>query len=412
MSPHEACAAQRRQSRTTLLLDGDPAYERAWGPLLAVEPDVLHAPANPASRTTASLLDDLDRLLSHRFRKGSDGTTGVALVLPYEALGTDPHRAGGSPSLADGCILLAVDRSIVWREGSGGARPAERPIPPTPATGFRTSLPREAYRRAVERVQAEIRLGNIYQANLCQRFEATWSGDPFILYRALVASTPAPRAAFLEVPGLAIVSASPEVFVDADRDGGVVTVPIKGTRPRGASPDADREAAAALLRSEKDLAELVMIVDLERNDLNRVCVPGSVAVDALPLLRSYPAVHHLVAPVRGTLRRGVRPSEWIRSVFPGGSITGAPKIRAAEILREVEPVPRGSFTGSLFWFGDDGSVRSSILIRTLEAGPWGVRIGAGGGVVADSDPEGEWREANHKARALTRVIGYEPEDAS
>lgn len=411
MTRHEASVELRRRSRTTFLLDGDPAYDRAWGPLLAVEPRLLHDPSNPSRRTTDDLLAELDDRLAARRAAGGAASTGLALLLPYEALGADPHREGGCREPADGCVLLEVDRSITRFDGPrGGARAA--PAAPPAATGFRTSLPRAAYRRAVERAKEEIRRGNIYQANVCQRFEGAWAGDPFDLHRALVGATPAPRAAFLEVPGLAIASASPEVFVDAEPDGSLVTVPIKGTRARGATVEADRQAAAALLASEKDLAELVMIVDLERNDFHRVCRPGSVAVDALPLLRSYPAVHHLVAPVRGVLRPGVTTSAWIRSVFPGGSITGAPKIAACEVLRELEPVGRGSFTGSLFWFGDDGSVRSSILIRTLEVGPWGVRIGAGGGVVADSDPESEWRESNDKARALTRVVGHEPEDAS
>ena len=155
-----------------------------------------------------------------------------------------------------------------------------------------------------------------------------------------------------------------------------------------------------------------MIVDLERNDLSRVCVAGSVEVPELAALRSYPAVHHLVAHVRGRLGRGVGVSELLRATFPGGSITGAPKIRAMEILRSLEPVPRGLFTGSLCWFGDDGTLDSSILIRSWVFGRDRAWLGAGGGIVADSDPEQEWQESNHKARALARVLGFEPEEAA
>jgi anthranilate/para-aminobenzoate synthase component I len=155
-----------------------------------------------------------------------------------------------------------------------------------------------------------------------------------------------------------------------------------------------------------------MIVDLERNDLGHVCRTGSVAVVDLCSLRSFPAVHHLVARVEGAVRDGVGPAELVRAIFPGGSITGAPKRRAMEILRTVEPAPRGAYTGSLFWFGDDGAMRSSILIRSVVVRGRETSVGAGGGVVADSDPEAEWREANAKARALTRVLGFDPEEAT
>jgi anthranilate synthase component 1 len=152
-----------------------------------------------------------------------------------------------------------------------------------------------------------------------------------------------------------------------------------------------------------------MIVDLERNDLGRICRPGSVEVPELAVLHSFPAVHHLVARVRGRIRDGVSWTEMVRAIFPGGSITGAPKKSAIERLRRVEPVARGPFTGSLFWCGDDGSVDSSILIRTAVFAGERVSIGAGGGIVADSEPEAEWAESNHKARALTRALGFDPE---
>jgi para-aminobenzoate synthetase component 1 len=154
-----------------------------------------------------------------------------------------------------------------------------------------------------------------------------------------------------------------------------------------------------------------MIVDLERNDVGRICKAGSVHVPHLASLRSYPALHHLVAEVRGMLRDDVLPSDLLRATFPGGSITGAPKIRAMQILRDIEPVARDFYTGSLFWFGDDGTLDSSILIRTAILTEGKAFVGAGGGVVADSVPEGEWREANDKARALLRVFGASPEEA-
>jgi anthranilate/para-aminobenzoate synthase component I len=261
-------------------------------------------------------------------------------------------------------------------------------------------------------VKEHIARGDVYQANLTQRFDAPFDADPWLLYRAIAKATPAPRSAYVEVPGLALASMSPEIFVDVDRFGRAETRPIKGTRPRGATPTDDERTAAELLGSAKDRAELVMIVDVLRNDLGRIARTGSVAVPELLALRSYPAVHHLVARVTAELRAGVRPSELLLAVFPGGSVTGAPKERAIEILRAIEPCPRGLYTGSLFWFDDDGGMASSILIRSAIVTDGRVHIGAGGGIVADSEPEAEWSEANAKARALTRTLGFDPEEAA
>jgi para-aminobenzoate synthetase component 1 len=265
--------------------------------------------------------------------------------------------------------------------------------------------------------------GDIYQANLCQRFEADYRGDELALYRRLREATPAPRSAFLETECFALLSLSPEAFLRMTPPDLVETFPIKGTRPRGKTPAADHGAARELLESPKDRAELLMIVDLERNDLGRVCRTATVHTHELAALRSFSAVHHLVAHVAGRLRPEIGIDDLLRATFPGGSITGAPKLRAMEILRSLEPVRRDYFTGSLFWFGDDGSFDSSILIRTLVLSKNPARagtgdrsagrasLGAGGGIVADSEPLGEWHESNHKARALARGLGFDPEEA-
>jgi para-aminobenzoate synthetase component 1 len=263
----------------------------------------------------------------------------------------------------------------------------------------------------VEAVRAHIRRGNIYQANLTQRFASEGAADPFDLYRGMTVGAPAPRAAFVETGSLALASASPEIFLRSGSDGRIETWPIKGTRPRGGSAEEDAAHARALLASEKDRAELLMIVDLERNDLGRVSRTGSVRVRELAALRSYATVHHLVACVEGTLREDVSVSDIMRATFPGGSITGAPKERAIEILRELEPVSRNFYTGSLVWLGDDGRIDSSILIRSMTIAGGRALVGAGGGVVWDSDPEEEWLESCNKARAVLRVLGYEPEEA-
>jgi anthranilate/para-aminobenzoate synthase component I len=275
----------------------------------------------------------------------------------------------------------------------------------------RTSLPREAYLRSVRRIRQWIFDGEIYQANLCQRFEGTYVGDELALYGQLVHRSPAPLSAFVDTGDLALASVSPEIFIRVDPADLISTHPIKGTRPRGADPEEDRLRREELLASAKDRAELLMIVDLERNDLGRICRTGTVVVPELARLRSYAQVHHLVARVEGRLQPGTGPGDWIGATFPGGSITGAPKIRAMELLEELEPARRSFFTGSLFWFGDDGRTDSSILIRTLELRRGRFYLGAGGGVVADSDPEGEWMESNHKIAALAAALSFDPEEA-
>jgi len=260
-------------------------------------------------------------------------------------------------------------------------------------------------------VQRHIAAGDIYQANLTQRLSCDFDGDPWALYRGLTESTQAPRSAFIDAGEWALASVSPETFVDVGKDDVATTLPIKGTRPRGETPEEDEALKRDLLASEKDRAELTMIVDLERNDLGRVAKTGTVEVRELAALKTYPAVHHLVATVTATLKAGTGFEDLVRAVFPGGSITGAPKRRAVSILEELEPVPRGFYTGSLFFLDDDGSTWSSILIRSVVVARGVAHLGAGGGVVADSDPEEEWMESNAKARALTRVLGFEPEEA-
>lgn len=410
LDPRALAASRRGRDEVVVLLDGAPEFPEAWPRLAALGARRRRHGPDP--------LDDLDRLVRARRAHGGGAGTGVAAILPYEPGGADTLVVEVDASVVvlpgESPRLEAVDRAgLEWaRREIEAPAPLDLPRPPPPpAAPARTSLPREAYLAAVRRVKDHIARGDIYQANLTQRLTTSPAQNPFALYRALVEATPAPRAAFVESGSFALASASPETFVDVEADGRIATMPIKGTRPRAANPEADQRAAEELLRSAKDRAELVMIVDLERNDLGRVCRTGSVRVAELAELRSFPAVHHLVARVEGRLRPDTGPADLVRAVFPGGSITGAPKLRAIEILRDVEPVPRGAYTGSLFWFGDDGVTRSSILIRSIVVNGREASVGAGGGVVADSDPEAEWHESNAKARALTRALGFEPEDA-
>lgn len=269
-----------------------------------------------------------------------------------------------------------------------------------------SSFSREGYADAVRRVKDYIAAGDVYQVNLSQRFLARLPTDAPDLYLRLRRRSPAPFSAYLDLGDAQILSSSPERFLRVDgRDRTVETRPIKGTRPRGETGEEDRRLASELMESEKDRAELVMIVDLERNDLGRVCRFGSVRVPELIALESYASVFHLVATVTGELAPARSVADLLRATFPGGSITGAPKLRAMEIIDELEPVSRGPYTGSLGYFSFSGDVDLNILIRTLIVKGDRVCFHAGGGVVADSDPEAEYEETLHKARGMMRALG-------
>lgn len=281
---------------------------------------------------------------------------------------------------------------------------ADRFSAPELGRGVRSTFPAEGYREAVRRVVEYIHAGDIFQANLSQRFSTPFEAHPWALYRALRSGSPAPFSAYLQHDDHAVVSHSPERFLKLDAAGWVETRPIKGTRPRGASPAEDRALAAELLASEKDRAEHVMIVDLLRNDLSRVASPGTIRCDELLALESYPSVHHLVSTVSGHLAVGQGALELIQATFPGGSITGAPKLRAMEIITELEPTARGVYCGAIgIWRADD-SLDLSIAIRTALVRNSEVTWSAGGGIVADSEPEAEYRETLDKARAIANAI--------
>lgn len=263
----------------------------------------------------------------------------------------------------------------------------------------------EEYRRAVDRVREYILAGDIYQVNLAQRFTVPARLEAWDVYRRLRRINPAPFAAYLDGGRFQVLSASPERFLWLDpRSRRMHTRPIKGTRPRGAGATSDRNLAHALLRSEKDNAEHLMIVDLERNDLGRVAEVGSVCVSSLAELETFPTVFHLTSTIEATLRSDCDRVDLLRATFPGGSITGAPKIRAMEIIEELEPVRRGVYTGALGYLGFDGSLDLNIVIRTLVVKDRNVWFHAGGGIVADSDPEEEYQETLDKARALVEAL--------
>ncbi len=278
------------------------------------------------------------------------------------------------------------------------------PAPPVPV---RSNFSRADYEAAVQRVIDYILAGDIYQANMTQCFSAVLPpGDSaWALYRRLRTGNAAPFAAYLDWGRQILASASPERFLRLRASGEVETRPIKGTRPRGATPEEDAALARELMDSQKDRAENVMIVDLLRNDLSRVCRPHSVRTPEICSLESYATVHHLVSAVEGRLEPGRNAVDLLRATFPGGSITGAPKIRAMEIIAELEPERRGPYCGSIAWLGFDGAMDSSIVIRTFCLRGRQIRFQAGGGIVADSRPAAEYDESLDKARALLRALG-------
>jgi para-aminobenzoate synthetase component 1 len=262
----------------------------------------------------------------------------------------------------------------------------------------------------VRRVREYIFAGDIFQANLSQRFEAPLREPSWSLYRRLRAINPAPFAAFLEYGGTAIVSASPERFLRV-HERRVEARPIKGTRPRGIGPEHDAALGRALTESEKDRAENLMIVDLLRNDLSRVCIPGTVRVPELFALEHYSTVHHLVSTVIGELAPGHDAVDLLCAAFPGGSVTGAPKVRAMEIIAELEPSCRGIYCGAIGYLSVTGALDTSVVIRTylaLAGADAAARVyfSAGGGIVADSDPEDEYRETLDKGRALIEALAW------
>ncbi|HEU0188676.1 MAG TPA: aminodeoxychorismate synthase component I [Gallionella sp.] len=267
----------------------------------------------------------------------------------------------------------------------------------------------ERYAVAFEVVQGYIKSGDCYQINLAQRFNAAATGDAYGAYLRLRRLSPAPYSAFLNLPQAQILCASPERFLRV-QNGSVETKPIKGTRPRGRDAQQDIRLAEELRNHPKDRAENLMIVDLLRSDLGKSCVPGSVHVDKLFEVESFASVHHLVSTVVGTLGEGRDAPDVLRDCFPGGSVTGAPKLRAMQIIEQLEPHRRGIYCGAIGYIGFDGNMDTNIAIRTLVYSDNEICCWAGGGIVADSDAEAEYQETLDKASAMLKLMqGYKRE---
>ncbi|GAA2014027.1 aminodeoxychorismate synthase component I [Microbacterium ulmi] len=340
-------------------------------------------------------------------------------------------RAGAPVAPDDGhvpqAMWLRVDRFVAFDHAAGciwAVAPASDALRfASEVTSWRDALPDAAasaavgaqavarnspseYAALIERCRDAIREGDAYQLCLTTRFGVAGAVDPVATYRRLRAATPTHHGGLLRTGAVALASASPERFLDV-ADGIVRTRPIKGTRPRGRDPEEDAVLAAELLASEKERAENVMIVDLMRNDLSRVCEPGSVAAERLLEVESYPAVHQLVSTVAGRLVPGTTVGDLLDAAFPAGSMTGAPKLSAMTILHELEGMARGVFSGCFGWVGDDGALDLAMVIRSVVTHPGGAYVGAGGGITWRSDAAAEVAEVGVKARGPLAALGAE-----
>jgi para-aminobenzoate synthetase component 1 len=390
--------------------------------------DVLLSPEDPFFLLREQLGEPASPIPDLPFCGGAIGWFAYDLGRRIERLPSLAKDAEQLPEMAvgiyDWALILDHDAERAWLAGQGrDSRTRERwdalvsmfraPRPAPARSLFQvrgalcSNMTRGDYGRAFKRISSYLLEGDCYQVNLAHRFSARASGDPFCGYKALRQLNPAPFSAYLTTPFAQVLSSSPERFLSV-REGQVETKPIKGTRPRGRTAEADATLQRELAVSAKDRAENLMIVDLLRNDLGRVCKPGSVRVAGLFDVESCATVHHLVSTVIGRLAPGEDAVSLFRACFPGGSVTGAPKIRAMEIIEELEPHRRGIYCGAIGYLGFDGAMDTNIAIRTLVYSSGTARFSAGGGIVHDSREEDEYREIFDKAAALLRLLEEKP----
>ena len=264
----------------------------------------------------------------------------------------------------------------------------------------------ERFTVGVERIRAYIGAGDVFQVNLSRAWNGTTGANALTLYQHLRRANPAPFACLADFGEFAVISSSPERLIRV-QNGVVDTRPIAGTRPRGADAAKDQALLEELIAHPKERAEHIMLIDLERNDLGRICEYGTVNVDELMVIESYQHVHHIVSNVRGKLRTGITPGQIIRAVFPGGTITGCPKVRCMEIIAELEQTGRGAYTGSVGYLNHNGDMDLNILIRTMTLAQGQLQLRTGAGIVMDSIPANELTETRHKARGLLRALGHD-----
>ena len=353
------------------------------------------------------------------FQGGALGLFGYDLGRRFETLPTRAQEDVQAPDMAVGLYdwaLIAdhkLERLTLVCHGDAQARlawlEAQKPAPVAPfrlTSRWQANMSRRQYGEKFQRVQDYLLSGDCYQVNLAQRFQATYEGDEWQAFTRLNEANRAPFSAFLRLPQHAILSLSPERFILLEQKA-IQTRPIKGTLPRLADPQEDAQQAEKLATSPKDRAENLMIVDLLRNDIGRVATPGSVRVPELFVVEPFPAVHHLVSTITATLPENLHATDLLRAAFPGGSITGAPKVRAMEIIEELEPQRRNAWCGSVGYISFCGNMDTSITIRTITAQNGTLYCSAGGGIVADSVEAAEYQETFDKVNRILRILEEE-----
>ncbi|WP_234936896.1 aminodeoxychorismate synthase component I [Aeromonas veronii] len=368
------------------------------------------------AHTQQQLLGELDLCATHLpFIGGALGLFGYDLGRRFERLPVQAAADIAVPDMAVGIYDWALLRNVAtgdwqlvhWGDEAGLAnrlawleQQQAKPAPSFALQGsWQSNMSRAEYGEKFARIQEYLAAGDCYQINLTQRFSAPYLGDEWQAYCLLATANKAPFSAFIRLPESALLSLSPERFLLLDGRH-IETKPIKGTRPRHPDPAIDRQVAQELAQADKDRSENLMIVDLLRNDIGRVSRPGSVSVPHLFVVESFPAVHHLVSTIHGELDARWQGVDLLRACFPGGSITGAPKIRAMEIIEELEPQRRNAYCGSIGYLSQHGRMDTSICIRTLIAEAGRLHCWAGGGIIADSDADSEYQETYDKVARI------------
>ena len=464
IDPLDALDALRRRRHPVLLHSGLEGHPASRFSILAAEPRVVvslrgaqaslaWAPETQRGEETRTVRDPFGLLRALApggsvepvqglpFSGGAIGYLGYGLRRAVESLPGRPPDPLGHPDvwlgLYDAAVVFdhrerratlvavgleagdgarrqarAVERLQMLRHDlarAGNAAAPAAPAGPERAPRREATLltSRQAYLGRIARALEYVAAGDLYQVNLSHRIACPFEGDPIALFRDLARRNPSPFAAYLDAGPFQVVCASPERFVSL-RQGKAVSSPIKGTRPRGATPAQDTRLAQELVSSAKDRAENVMIADLVRSDLGRVCEPGSVRVGGLCALETFATVHHLVSTISGRLRPDRDRVDLLAALFPAGSMTGAPKVRAMEVIDELEGEERGIYSGSVGYLSLDGAMDWNIVIRTIVCGGGAGQIRVGGGIVADSEPRAEYLETLDKARALLDVLRATP----